>query len=332
MSQLVVGGTPAVFGIGTGTGTRGAFTDVVWGGDKDLAIHFEIEGSLKIQGPSQPVEYSITIASKVPGVPRIEEERAAWRKDKQELFQRQLGTVKYLDKTEGRADWEPVLQYISPDRPEAFALAQAIRSWSTYDFQRSQIAKRQPVKKEAQLASDGSNTATVLHWVRNEDVATFNRLESLLKSAIPEVEHLLTPPDEQGQVYIAFKEKHLPGRIPAWSLSEGSARLVATLLALFVPSPPALVAIEAPETSLHPYLMEYLADILKLGSRETQIIITTHSPFLLNYLPPESLVIVTKDKGETKVKRVRRDRALTEALKVLGLGEMWQAGHLGGVP
>jgi predicted ATPase len=82
----------------------------------------------------------------------------------------------------------------------------------------------------------------------------------------------------------------------------------------------------------YPYLMEYLADILKLGSKQTQILITTHSPYLLNYLPPESLVLVTKDKGETKVKQVRQDRALKEALEVLGLGEMWHAGHLGGTP
>ncbi len=150
----------------------------------------------------------------------------------------------------------------------------------------------------------------MLHWVRNEDVATFDRLESLLRQAIPEVEHLLTPPDEQGYVYIAFKEQHIPGQIPAWNLSEGSTRLVATLLALFVPQPPSLVAIESPEAALHPHLMEYLAEILRLGSQETQIVITTHSPYLLDKLPPESLIIVTKEKGETKARRPKKGKAL----------------------
>jgi predicted ATPase len=124
----------------------------------------------------------------------------------------------------------------------------------------------------------------------------------------------------------------VPGRIPAWNISEGSVRLVATLLAMFVPEPPALVAIESPDTSLHPYLMEYLAELLKLGSRHTQVVITTHSPYLLDHLPPESLRIVTKEHGATKVKEVKRTKALAEALKVLGLGDMWRAGHLGGVP
>jgi len=313
---------------------RGGFADLVWGGNTELPISFEIEGSISFHGSWEAVEYSITVGSGNEGFIRVTDERAAWGREKQELFRRQE------DQVQGPAGvFSPFssLSYMcqlsrDPRQQEALALKQAMESWSIYDFQRPAIAQRKPVRKETRLAPDGNNAATVLHWVRNADVTTFNRLEVLLKTAIPEIEHLLTPPDEQGMVYIAFKEKHLPGRIPAWNLSEGSARLVATLLALFVPSPPALVAIEAPETSLHPYLMEYLADILKLGSKETQILITTHSPYLLNYLPPESLVIVTKERGETRVKRPTRGKALQEALQVLGLGEMWYAGHLGGVP
>jgi len=315
-------------------GNRGGFGDVVWAGDENLPVSFEVESALVIRDLSGPVEYSVTIDSNRQGAILVEEERATWGKEKQLLFQRERHEVEFPHGSGSCPQGESLLFRFFRDesKPEGSALSEAIRSWAFYDFQRSMIAQRGSVRKETRLATDGSNAATVLHWVRNEDVATFNRLESLLKAAIPEVEHLLTPPDERGQVYIAFKEKLLPGRIPAWNLSEGSARLVATLLALFVPSPPALVAIEAPEMSLHPRLMEYLADILKLGSRKTQIIITTHSPYLLTCLPPESLLIVTKQSGETKVKRVRRDRALTEALKVLGLGEMWLAGHLGGVP
>jgi predicted ATPase len=313
---------------------RGGFTDIAWGGggvDSNSRICIEFEGSIHFGRVEEPTEYTVVIGREEDGL--IQEERALWGKAKTELFGREKFTRHDRRGTSGSIQgYEVALGIPSSGDEEAVALQQAVSSWSIYDFQRPRIALRQQVRKETRLATDGSNAARVLHWVRNEDVATFNRLESLLKTAIPEVEHLLAPPDEEGNVYIAFKEKHLPGRIPAWNLSEGSARLVATLLALFVPSPPALVAIEAPETSLHPRLMEYLADILKLGSRETQIIITTHSPYLLTCLPPESLLIVTKERGETRVKRVRRDRALTEALKVLGLGEMWYSGHLGGVP
>ncbi len=312
---------------------RGGFADMVWGGgdsDRERVIRIELEGSVPFNSAKEPIEYSIVIGREEDGL--IQEERALWGREKVELFRRQKTTVH--DRRDNRSvqGYESAFARVTSSGGEAVALKEAIASWSIYDFQRPMVTQRQRVRKETRLAYDGSNAATVLHWVRNEDVDTFDRLESLLKRAIPEVEHLLTPPDEQGMVYIAFKEKAVPGRIPAWNLSEGSARLVATLLALFVPRPPVLVAIEAPEISLHPYLAEFLADILILASEDTQILITTHSPHLLDYVPAESLVIVTKESAATKVKRVRRDRALKEALKTLGLGEMWHAGHLGGVP
>lgn len=92
--------------------------------------------------------------------------------------------------------------------------------------------------------------------------------------------------------------------------------------------PPAIVCLEDPEASLHPKLMEYMADILRLGTQSTQIIATTHSPLLLNELPPESLVIVEKTDGRTQARHVDNDRALKTALQTLGLGEIWRAGHL----
>jgi len=188
------------------------------------------------------------------------------------------------------------------------------------------------VAKQTRLTVDARNVATVLHWMYSEEPETFQRIEGLLKAAIPELDRLLSPLTEDGKTYVAWREKHIPGRIPAWNMSEGSVRLVATLVALVVPGPPSLVAFETPEIHLHPYQMEYLAGILKAGSERSQVLITTHSPYLLNYVPLESVLIVEKEKGETKVRPVEDSAHLREALRRLGLGEMWVAGHLGGVP
>jgi predicted ATPase len=276
--------------------------------------------------------YGIILAREGRANNLIQEEWATWGRDRKELFRRKNQDVTSNAEVRSPGANETLLRHAPAGLPELHAIRSATETWTFYDFQRNKIAERQQVRKETRLSPDGSNTATVLHWVRNEDVDTFSRLEALLKQAIPEVEHLLASPDENGKVYIAFKERHLAGRIPAWNLSKGSVKLVATLLALFVPAPPALVGIEAPESSLHPYLMEYLADILKLGSEETQVLITTHSTYLLDKLPPTSLVLVTKEQGGTRARRTRRSKALKEALETLGLGEMWYAGHLGGTP
>ena len=59
---------------------------------------------------------------------------------------------------------------------------------------------------------------------------------------------------------------------------------------------------------------------------------TTHSPDLLNFLAPEDLVIVEKVDGKTQCREVKDMTGVKEALKTLGLGELWYSGHLGGVP
>jgi len=71
---------------------------------------------------------------------------------------------------------------------------------------------------------------------------------------------------------------------------------------------------------------------LKSASRKIQVLVTTHSPELLNFLACEDLMIVEKENGKTHCREVKDVAGVKEALKTLGLGELWYSGHLGGVP
>lgn len=216
--------------------------------------------------------------------------------------------------------------------PTLKAVSEIISSWTFYDLVTQPMRLPQQVAKQTRLRPDGSNVATLLHWVFSEERKLFSQVEEHLKAAIPEVDELMSPLTEDGKTYVAWREKDIPGRIPAWNMSEGSVRLVAMLLGLLVPEPPPLVAFENPDLHLHAHLMQYLSEILKAGSQHSQVIITTHSPYLLDHIPPENVLIVWKEAGETKVKPVADTAELKEALKTLGLGELYYTGSLGGVP
>ncbi len=95
---------------------------------------------------------------------------------------------------------------------------------------------------------------------------------------------------------------------------------------------PTLLALESPDASLHPYAMEHEAELLKSASRKTQVIVTNHSPYLLDYLPPESIVVVEKVKVKTVLKPVKGRKGVRYAIEKLGAGDAWYSGHLGGVP
>jgi predicted ATPase len=75
-----------------------------------------------------------------------------------------------------------------------------------------------------------------------------------------------------------------------------------------------------------------VADALKNASAKNQVLVSTHSPYLLNFFSPKNLLIVEKKKGCTQINSVKRKTGLKEALRILGLGEIWYSGELGGTP
>jgi predicted ATPase len=307
--------------------TRGGFGDIVWGGDPNRSVEISLAGRLDT-GKNKLFEYSINIG----GPNLIIQEESGFlpgSKDEKFTFHRDGNTLKYNDSTSSVSDGMVIsISQLS----EANTLREKIINWSFFDFQLSQMKSYQPVAKQTRLNSDGSNVATVLHWIHSEEPEVFHRVEELLKVAIPEVDRLLSPLTPNGRTYIAWRETNFTNRIPAWNMSEGSVRLVAVLVALLAPEPPSLVTFENPEVHLHPLQMEYLADILKEASQRTQILITTHSPYLLNYLPLESVLVVKKQAGQTLVERPGNSSNLKKLLQELGLGEAWYTGHLGGNP
>jgi predicted ATPase len=99
--------------------------------------------------------------------------------------------------------------------------------------------------------------------------------------------------------------KH-PWRFLAQNMSDGTLRALGVLTALFQSNrdyAPSLIGVEEPETALHPAASAALRGALVLASKKTQIIVTSHSPDLLNdrSLDASSLLAVISEGGETKI-------------------------------
>lgn len=116
-------------------------------------------------------------------------------------------------------------------------------------------------------------------------------------------------------------------------LSEGTLKTV-SLLFYILQSDNTLLLIEEPEVCVHHGLLNSIIEVIKSVSREKQIIVTTHSDFVLDKLKPEDLIIISKTKGigtvATKLSKVLSKnsfKALHEYLKESGnLGEYWKEG------
>ena len=120
--------------------------------------------------------------------------------------------------------------------------------------------------------------------------------------------------------------------IPATRLSDGTMRFIVLLTILCHPQPPELICIEEPELALHPDAMPLLAELLRHASERTQVIVTTHSPDLVDQftVDPGAIVICERGfDGDTQFKRLTEE-GLEGWLSDYRLGEIWQKGVIGG--
>lgn len=96
--------------------------------------------------------------------------------------------------------------------------------------------------------------------------------------------------------------KHFP--IPAWMLSEGTRRITAILALLVRDPPPALLCIEEVDNGLDPWTVQSVLNHLRsVADRGTQVILTTHSPWLLDHVPMASIIQVRRLEGDTRYER-----------------------------
>ncbi len=177
------------------------------------------------------------------------------------------------------------------------------------------------------LEPDYKNFGLVLNNYR-KDVPTKKLILKYLREVYDGVQDLDISV-ESNSVRVLLQEDDF--MFPAVRLSDGTLRWLCLLVILLNPDPPPLICIEEPELGLHPDMISVLADLLKEASKNTCLIVTTHSEVLIDALSdtPESVVVVEKEAGATKLKR-QNPEELAAWLEGSSLGQLWRSGEIGG--
>ena len=159
------------------------------------------------------------------------------------------------------------------------------------------------------LARDGRNLASVYE---RTDPEARRRIQEYLGHIVPGLRHVDVR-HALGLETLEFRQdvegtKH-PWRFKALSMSDGSLRAFGVLVALFHRigeegnGTASLVGLEEPEMALHPAAAGVLFDALSEASEDRQVLVTTHSPDLLDRddVPTEALRAVVMDQGRTQI-------------------------------
>jgi predicted ATPase len=201
---------------------------------------------------------------------------------------------------------ESVLAQLSePHRfPVLSALRQELSSWRFYHHFRTdsdapvrgpQVGIRTPV-----LSHDGQDLAAALQTI--VEIGDRRALERGLERAFPGARLEIVAPE--GRFSVRMRMPGLRRPLEARELSDGTLRFLCLLAALLSPRPPAFLALNEPETSLHPDLLGPLADLCVEASRHSQVWITTHAEPFARAIEQQSgvpVVRLAKDGGETQV-------------------------------
>ena len=76
-------------------------------------------------------------------------------------------------------------------------------------------------------------------------------------------------------------------------LSDGTLRFLMLLAILANPEPAALIAIDEPETGLHPGMLQIVAELAEQAATKSQVLLSTHSPEFLDAFEQEDLPLTT---------------------------------------
>ena len=132
----------------------------------------------------------------------------------------------------------------------------------------------------------------------------------------------------QRSVYLQLTEGKF--KVPGWLLSTGTLRIVALLALLRHPEPPPLIVIEEIENGLDPNSVHLIIEEIRnaVESGRTQIIMTTHSPYLLDLLTLSHVVLVERINGQPTFTRPGDQEVLQQWAKRFGLGDLYTMGKL----
>ena len=194
--------------------------------------------------------------------------------------------------------------------PEFRPLYDCLTRMGFYNLNPDKIRDFQPPNAGEVLLRDGSNLASVLSLLSSDNPIAKGQVVDLLSKVVPgvvDVTSIHVGKKETLEFRQRVGENEAPWRFFAENMSDGTLRALGVLTALLQSSNGGgrksvpLVGIEEPEVALHPGAAGILRDALTSASRHTQVIVTSHSPDLLDdkSVSDDQILAVINNNGQT---------------------------------
>lgn len=219
--------------------------------------------------------------------------------------------------------------------PEDFAEpARALYHWQFLSLAPDHMGIPQPQQRtegHVRLRRDGANIADYLLEIRSLSLEAFNGIVQAMAYVLPYARDLqpAVTSELERKAYLQLSEADF--KLPGWMLSTGTLRVLALLAVLRHPNPPPLVVIEEIENGLDPRSLHLLVEEIRTAvlAGVTQVVITTHSPYLLDLLTLDQIVLVTRnEEGHARFDRPADSESLQRWAQEFAPGRLYTMGKL----
>jgi len=171
-------------------------------------------------------------------------------------------------------------------RNQTIWLSSIVSNWQFYNSNNidlKMILTSEPKigPSDTSLSTTGDNLALVIDNL-SQNLDFEDALNLAIKSIFPKTRRIRAV--RVGRLSLTI-EWHIEGNSEPFYLNEmsdGTVRMLCWAVILHSPTLPSLLVIDEPELGLHPAWLSVLAQWIKQASEKTQIILTTHSPDLLD--------------------------------------------------
>lgn len=208
----------------------------------------------------------------------------------------------FTELTRSLPAYRSVLAEHAGAHPELAAVRDRLRGWRFYDGFRvdaaaparaPRIGTRTPV-----LSDDGGDLAAAVQTIIE---AGFDDLQRAVADAFDDATVSIAVND--GLFELLLHQRGMLRPLRAAELSDGTLRFLLWGAALLSPTPPSLMVLNEPETSLHPDLVPPLAAMVAAAARTTQVVVVTHSAAMREHLAAADAkeLELYKEWGETRL-------------------------------
>jgi len=226
-----------------------------------------------------------------------------------------------------------LMLYAASDAPEFKPVYGFLTGVRIHAIDPNQLREIRSTEPGLELERHGRNAAAVLRVLQEHFHDRHARLVRILGSVVPGVTNVVT--EGFGNVeLLRFSERTGPGGgtvgMDQFSASDGTLRMLGVLLAVYQPTTPTVLVVEEPEATIHPAAADVLVSVLMDAAKRSQVIVTTHSPDVLDNkeITDDMLRVVSKPGGRTIIAPISSASRAAVRLKLYSPGELLRMNEL----